>query len=216
MKTNLTTLSLLFYFCSFAQVGIGTTDPTKDLDVNGELRVRNLPPITSNEFLVSDPEGNVGSTTLIINLPNFQRIVLPSPVTTIVDTNTTGVYFDNDIDIQMFVTAVVSPGQRAYIKVLYSVPISNSGESVGDIGIFFQRNGVTQLLSSRSESAGVSNYIACIFYEYVDNRNGSTPVSVLYELRGYINQTSSDAEGSYFFGLLPDGIGFISLEMRSY
>ena len=216
MKTSITILSLLLTSIIYCQVGIGTTSPTKDLDVNGELRVRDLPPIVSNEFLVADTEGNVGSTTLVLNLPNFQRVVLPSTVTTTIDTNTTGVYFDNDIDIDMFLTAIVSAGQRAYIKVLYSVPVSNSGASEGDIGVLFRRNGVTQLVSSRKESIGGSNYIDCIFYEYVDNRTGTSNINVLYELRGYIDQSQSKTNGTYFIGLLPDAIGFISMEMRSY
>lgn len=33
---------LLFVNLSYSQVGINTTSPTEDLDVNGNLRVRNL------------------------------------------------------------------------------------------------------------------------------------------------------------------------------
>ena len=51
---------LLFTTLSFAQIGINTTNPTKDLDVNGELRIRNLPYLISSEFLASDNLGNIG------------------------------------------------------------------------------------------------------------------------------------------------------------
>lgn len=48
---------------SFAQtgnVGINTTSPTKTLDINGQLRVRDLPVIPAGTPMVADGNGNVG------------------------------------------------------------------------------------------------------------------------------------------------------------
>ena len=42
-KLNILFFIILSYTNLFSQVGIGTTSPTKDLDINGELRIRNLP-----------------------------------------------------------------------------------------------------------------------------------------------------------------------------
>ena len=53
-----TTFFALFLFCSFnllAQVGIGTTAPTADLDIDGTVRVRSL----SSGTLTSDADGNL-------------------------------------------------------------------------------------------------------------------------------------------------------------
>jgi len=77
MTTSKTTISKLFrrivlysactflFIASFdaqgQNVGIGTNAPTKDLDVDGELRVRNLPvgSTTSDALLTTDPQGNI-------------------------------------------------------------------------------------------------------------------------------------------------------------
>lgn len=66
-------LKLLLLLCTnflFGQVGIGTTAPTKDLDINGELRIRNVPGSSSsgNTILSTDSEGNVkGMKTIELN-----------------------------------------------------------------------------------------------------------------------------------------------------
>lgn len=48
-----------------AQVGINTDSPTKALDVNGDMRIRNIPVTSSNniEFLVKDDNGNINSVS---------------------------------------------------------------------------------------------------------------------------------------------------------
>lgn len=53
---------LLFLLLSIfipAQVGINTTEPTKTLDVNGTVRVRDIPLLTNKYVLLSDEEGNL-------------------------------------------------------------------------------------------------------------------------------------------------------------
>ncbi len=63
---------LLFFIFNcmpfFCQVGIGTTSPTADLDINGNLRIRTVGTSTDdseagNSVLVSDALGNVNHTT---------------------------------------------------------------------------------------------------------------------------------------------------------
>lgn len=61
---NLSTSALVLLFTinlAIAQVGINTVNPTKTLDINGELRVRNIPD-TNNpiNLLATDADGNVG------------------------------------------------------------------------------------------------------------------------------------------------------------
>ncbi|KAA3622855.1 MAG: hypothetical protein DWP94_07315 [Flavobacterium sp.] len=59
-------IALLLTFCfiiigtSNAQVGINTTNPTKELDINGELRIRSLPQLTDGDVLTTDASGNIG------------------------------------------------------------------------------------------------------------------------------------------------------------
>ncbi|WP_407846690.1 hypothetical protein [Chryseobacterium sp. KCF3-3] len=47
-------------FAQTGNVGINTTSPTKTLDINGQLRVRDLPVIPAGTPLVADGNGNVG------------------------------------------------------------------------------------------------------------------------------------------------------------
>lgn len=65
-NTKVTSLAVVLLGLStsvFAQtgnVGINTTSPTKTMDINGQLRVRDLPVIPAGTPLVADGEGNVG------------------------------------------------------------------------------------------------------------------------------------------------------------
>ncbi len=47
-------------FAQTGNVGINTTSPTKTLDINGQLRVRDLPVIPAGTPMVADGNGNVG------------------------------------------------------------------------------------------------------------------------------------------------------------
>lgn len=68
---NLTTLVIILSFLTFitkAQVGIGTTSPTKELDIDGELRIRTTEEnrnetAAKDSILVVDKHGNVNRTT---------------------------------------------------------------------------------------------------------------------------------------------------------
>lgn len=54
-KNYLLILTFIFCLAIRAQVGINTTSPTTDLDVNGNVRIRNL----TNGTIVSDDIGNL-------------------------------------------------------------------------------------------------------------------------------------------------------------
>ena len=64
------TLSLL-PLLSNAQVGINTTTPTKDLDINGELRIRTTPNVVSSTSLTVDVDGNVGKSNNYVLYDSF-------------------------------------------------------------------------------------------------------------------------------------------------
>ncbi|GGF07244.1 hypothetical protein SAMN05443634_101115 [Chishuiella changwenlii] len=60
MKKKYIFIPLAFSIFTSAQVGINTEEPTKTLDINGELRVRTLPSgDVIDDILVSDIDGNV-------------------------------------------------------------------------------------------------------------------------------------------------------------
>jgi len=58
IKKTCTIVFLLGSFYSFSQVGIGTDEPTKELDVNGDVRIRNLANNTS-KIVVAEVDGTL-------------------------------------------------------------------------------------------------------------------------------------------------------------
>lgn len=62
---NLKTFTSLFLFYGFfvsAQVGVNTTAPTESLDINGNLRIRNLPLDKSTNTIYTQPNGTASAT----------------------------------------------------------------------------------------------------------------------------------------------------------
>lgn len=66
MKAFIISFAVIFsnlVLCQTGNVGINTQTPTKNLDINGELRIRMLPNSSSSadNYLVTDSDGNVFS-----------------------------------------------------------------------------------------------------------------------------------------------------------
>ena len=72
---------------SFAQVGVNTTTPSADLDVNGTARIRNIPTgLASDKILTVDADGNVREinselTIQILTLQKSTDQTIPAPNT---------------------------------------------------------------------------------------------------------------------------------------
>ncbi|MGV2451625.1 UNVERIFIED_CONTAM: hypothetical protein POZ17_15850 [Ralstonia mannitolilytica] len=66
MKSFLISFAIILsnlVLCQTGNVGINTQDPTKNLDINGDARIRVIPVSTSasDNFLVTDSDGNIFS-----------------------------------------------------------------------------------------------------------------------------------------------------------
>lgn len=66
MKKKLTIIALFTCFIGFSQTGINTQRPTATLDVNGDLRVRNIPltNVSTENVVIADSLGNMKKTSL--------------------------------------------------------------------------------------------------------------------------------------------------------
>ncbi len=188
-------LFLFFTFSILAQVGIGTTSPTKDLDVNGEVRIRNLPTITDPTFLASDVNGNVGAVS-IYTLYDINLDIASSNV----DTSISGLSTINNLNLGLSISTTIPANKEAIIIVNYSVPmgVSSFTTSGGYYGIRFIRNGVEEQAGSRKNtifsetSSFPSARMVTISNIYVDTITASTvPQVINYELNGYIEQLST-------------------------
>ncbi len=194
-----------------AQVGIGTTTPTKDLDVNGELRIRNLPAISNPSFLASDANGNVGVVS-IYTLYDVVQDVATGPV----DQPVVGISTINNVNLGLSVTTTIPANKEAVIFVNYSVPvgISTFTGPVGYYGIRFLRNGIEEQSGSRkytiyTESGGPSVKMVTVSNVYVETL---TPSAVdrtfTFALNGYIEQIVAGSH-TYRFNMWSNtGINF--------
>ncbi|WP_445458444.1 hypothetical protein [Flavobacterium sp. HNIBRBA15423] len=92
-------IALLFPFLIIAQVGINTTTPTNDFDINGGVRVRTL----TEGTVQSDAQGNLFSLEYRV----FAFVVIDKP---------------GDILKQLNVSSVVNLGSGKY-RVFFSTPM---------------------------------------------------------------------------------------------
>lgn len=85
-------------FFSFSQVGIGTTNPTTTLDIDGDLRVRSIPASTSTNDtpIVIDSDGYV-KKSLRSSQGNFRGRLSVNYNSADNTTNTSGIYHINPI-----------------------------------------------------------------------------------------------------------------------
>ena len=124
-----------------SQVGIGTETPTKDLDVNGEVRIRDLPVNSDGTFVVTDNNGNLGKMDAAINvfvLADVETDVATAPVNfTTGGINQNAATDDplndeeiiNNIDLGLSISLTVPANMEAVVIVNYSVPASYQGNT---------------------------------------------------------------------------------------
>lgn len=197
-------LFLIFPYFIFSQVGIGTTNPTKELDVNGNLRIRGLSNNSGNTTPVSVTEDGtlvtsfndatapgikfVGflSSDLSLNLDfSFKDIVLTNELIDILNeyNTTTGRY---------------SPSIDGYYKISMDFDIGDYSSSTNDLDILIglwdftsnkwvlrrtfkhKDNNNSGLGSGRNEGYGITNYLQLLqnhsygFRIFTDYENSTT------------------------------------------
>jgi len=204
----------MFAVASFAhaQIGVNTTNPTKTLDINGEMRIRTTPlegaiPATA---IAVDDSGNVVRS----NRLSLYDIVTLEAANSIRSSRLYGEVTVDTLDIGMSQTIVVPANKEAVIKVTYSIPM---GTEVDDspvstyMGIRFLRNGIEAPAGSRKfslplvgdaidnsfDSISKMNSIAALYTEILPA--SSVVRTLTYTLNGYIEQNDSDDEGVYIF-----------------
>ncbi len=212
MKKLLIIVTLLLVSFTQAQIGVNTTSPTKTLDINGELRIRNTPTegaIPSTTLAVDD-NGNVVKSNRLSLFDIFTLEAANSVRMTLLP----GTETVNNIDIGMSQTITIPANREAVVKVTYSVPM---GAEVVDIplssyiGIRFLRDGIEANAGSRKFSLplqgdgvmigtiGISkmNTVSALYTEKL------TPVptdrTITYTLNGYIEQTDEVEDITYVF-----------------
>ncbi|WP_299767134.1 hypothetical protein [uncultured Dokdonia sp.] len=194
-----------------AQIGVNTTEPTKTLDVNGELRIRTTPVegATPATTLAVDNNGNVVKSNRL-SLYDIATIEAANSIRTTLSSGTETV---NNIDIGLAQTITIPANYEAVIKVTYSVPM---GAEVEDMplgtymGIRFLKNGVEAQAGSRKfslplqgDAAGHSSQIAkmntlsALYTEILSAT--SSDRTFTFSLNGYIEQNEEIENITYVF-----------------
>ncbi|AEW86136.1 hypothetical protein B0A78_11910 [Flavobacterium columnare NBRC 100251 = ATCC 23463] len=186
---------------STGNLGIGTSSPTSTLDVNGSLRIRNIPVTTSStQILTSDANGNIGTFNTHL-LSDVDGIVALNPVSYSIASP--GIV--NNLNLGLSTSVSLPANKNCIIIINYSVPVGISNfpkeEVIGYYGIRFLKNGTEAEAGSR-KSTIVNNYeappstgstanMSTITNTYIEKfTTGASPVNITYSLNGYIEYYS--------------------------
>lgn len=211
MKKSLILVMLAAASFTHAQIGINTTDPTKTLDVNGELRIRTTP-----------LEGSTPATTLAVdnnghvvrsNRLSLYDIATIEATNSIRATLSAGTSTINDLDIGLSQTITIPANYEAVIKVTHSVPMGAEVEEIPlgtYMGIRFLKNGIEASAGSRKfslplqgDAAGHSSHIAkmntlsALYTEILPAT--SSDRTFTFSLDGYIEQNAEVDDITYVF-----------------
>lgn len=171
-----------------AQVGIGTTVPTAKLDVDGDLRVRDLPTLTESEVLTTDTNGNIGK---------FKTFLISDAGGEVASSNTdnvlTGAQTINNINLSLATTVTIPANKEAIIIINYSVPVGLASftQPEGYYGIRFLKNGTELQQGSRKYSINNNSATRMVSVaNVVIDKVAASGVdqTITYTLNGYLEQ----------------------------
>lgn len=160
MKTLLISLLLVLPILGFSQIGIGTTDPTAMLDVNGNMRVRTTTSnireaVAKDSIIVVDGLGNAQRTTskkvIESHFKTFIKggFVSGSPATislsilansyTLIPFNT--IEFDTNSEFNT-TTSTFTAKQPGIYSVYVAIKANPGLVAAGDFGVAVFKNGI--------------------------------------------------------------------------
>lgn len=196
-------LLLLTAFAS-AQVGINTIEPKATLDVNGTMRVQDIPIKSGNFLLTTDNDGFVSKFKSYL-LYDVNGAIAENPVDRTLHGNET---VDN-ISLGLTSIVVIPPFAEAKVIINYSVPIGTALQNYPPstyVGIKFIKQGVEMEEGSRkvtliSEPYGSNNNISnmnTISNIYIETFAASSVERTFnYEVQGYIEQHVDSGNDPY-------------------
>lgn len=192
---NCTFLFLIASTQAFTQVGINTTEPTAALDVNGDLRIRQLTESAGSHVLSINSEGNVSKFKAFLLHDADETVAVQSVSQSITGENTI-----NDLDLGLSVSVTIPANTESKVIINYSVPMGTAvGHNPGKtyIGIKFTKDGIEKPQGSRkftlvpveSDPSNNISSMGTITNTYVENFDvESVDRTIVYELKGYIEQ----------------------------
>lgn len=229
MKTLLT--YLLFTLCTWAQVGIYTTDP----NINSALDIRYKPlfleianPLTSGDIMAIAPSGEVGRYNGSVGIMAGRQeseYFPPNQVVQIVSNNT---YFNNNINLGLSTIVIIPANSTVHVRVEYSTPIgckTSNSYPAGYIGCRMLVDGVLSKeatgkfsFSQLNTQPGNSFEVFKISGSHTETYTNNSPLSdmVIYEVVGILSIGDIQVLPTEFYWIMWDpinnydqGFGFI-------
>ncbi|GHC52370.1 hypothetical protein [Ulvibacter litoralis] len=195
---KLTVSTLLFLIISvqtFSQVGINTTEPMATLDVNGDLRIRQLDEESGSHVLSINSEGKVSKFKAFLLYDADETVATQSVSEFIVGQNTV-----DNLDLGLQISVTIPANTESKVIINYSVPMGTAvGQNPGKtyIGIKFTKDGTEQPQGSRKftlipveyDSTNNISSMGTITNTYIENFTSHHEDRIIvYELKGYIEQ----------------------------
>lgn len=179
MKKYIILLALIIGYQANAQVGIETDKPTEALDINGIVRVRNLPTDGATNAIRTNPDGTASSannqtftaTKMVVadnngvlgvinrkhsthRLMEIYSSLAQNKVTVdISNSGNYGAWNGNNIDLGISQVVTVPAGSKYHIIIDYDIPIGTDlvGATTlyGFYGISFTKNNIEVPMGSR-------------------------------------------------------------------
>lgn len=181
MKSLLKIGALLFMCFGYSQVGIGTTNPTQTLDVNGQIRVRGLSNMSGNGmYLHAQPDGTLVTQLTATNVSGLKFVgQLDADIPLNLDAAFKEIILKTElVDISNeynTTTGRFVPSENGFYKINMNFDIGNYTNSTIDLDIliglwdytnnkwvlrrtFKHRNSNNGALA-KTESFGITNYL---------------------------------------------------------
>ena len=165
---NLIFFLLFFPLIGYSQIGIGTETPTRTLDINGDLRIRNTPATTresaaKDSILVVDLQGNVDRTTsqqvIYSHFKSFVRGNFGTSGNTNIPASGTGLIKFSNKDFDLSNDYSLSTGVfTAKIAGIYHINISLKFASsvlslTGDVGVAIQKTTLAGITATKAKAS---------------------------------------------------------------
>lgn len=207
MKKYKLLLMILVSLNMYGQVGIGTIVPSAMLDINGDLRIRNVPSTpVETKYLVIDADGNVGWSTVNGGSALITSAQLNQEwrgAYTDIISGTTGYYENTSIDLQMDMDLVVPDGQFHIMILEWAVPVGIKypvGVSVdATIGV---RLYIDNVLMDRETVSVTVKTDGHVFlrgsHDIYINANTGVDIVKNYRLEGFVIQKSSSVPNTFY------------------
>ncbi|WP_223607546.1 hypothetical protein [Chryseobacterium sp. OSA05B] len=198
------------------KMGINTSAPTQQLDVNGNVRFRNVPDnnnmLSTDKVMVLQDDGTAKKVP-VSSLQSPEKFALDNiysiTASNVFDRNIAGIYTNpstliNDVNIQMSQTITIPANSSAMLVINYSVPIgmadngngansfSCANNGLAYYGIRFLKDGVEMPAGSRKysfPSDGLNTAkVSTISSAYTEiiTNNAPSDLTITYSLNGYL------------------------------